>query len=161
MHTRVGWASRGLKTMNVLCLFRQNDIHETTFYPLPRLQREIVSLLWLSLAKFPPLWGTGAAIRTYFTNILTGQEYHKQKRGGHFLFEIRISVGSIHSQGTQLPTATWPAPKNKMNRTKATRPGREGTGWWSDNQAIFAVIKKSLEGWMRTGRLTYALIREH
>lgn len=25
----------------------------------------------------------------------------------------------------------------------------------------FSVIKKSLEGWMRTGRLTYALIREH
>lgn len=109
----------------------------------------------------PPPWGTGAAIRTYFTEILTGQEYHKQKRGNRFLLEIRISFCSIHSRGTQLPTAIWQTPE-KQNEPQE-RWGRvcvEGGGV-ATRRLYFSVIKKSLEGWMRTGRLTYALIREH
>lgn len=68
---------------------------------------------------FPHLWDTGAAIRIYFTKILTGQEYHKQKRGDRFLLEIRISFCSIHSQGTQLSKAIWQAPEKQNNPPKS------------------------------------------
>ena len=160
----LGWlsflSSRGWKTTKGLCLFGQNDFHEMTCHPLPlpRLGGGYFPVVRRAGPMLPPPWGAGAAIRTYFTKILTGQEYHKQKRGNRFLWEIRISFCSIHSQGTQLPKAIWQGPE-KQNEPQKRWWGEEGGG--ATTRLYFSVSKKSLEGWMRTGRLTYALIREH
>lgn len=55
--------------------------------------------------------------------------------------------------------------KTKWTSKKQWGCGRGGGGAEEGDVATttlyFSVIKKSLEGWMRTGRLTYALIREH
>lgn len=109
----------------------------------PRLQWKIFSVLCTEHDQYSPApWGTGAAIRTYFTEILTGQEYHKQKRGNRFLSEIRTSFCSIHSWGAQLPKAIWQAPE-KQNKAQKRWGGEWGRWWWwwergwcSDKQAI-------------------------
>lgn len=108
--------------------------------PPPRLQWKIFSFLCTEHDQHSPApWGTGAAIRTYFTEILTGQEYHKQKRGNRFLLEIRISFCSIHSRGTQLPKAIWQAPEKQnepQERWGLGGGGGGGRGWCGDKQAI-------------------------
>lgn len=151
--------------MKVLCLFRQNEHSWNDFLSTPQTSAEDIFLLCTEHDQyFPLLWGTRAAIRPYFTKIWTGQEYHKQKRGDRFLLEIRISFCLIHSQGTQLPKANWQAPEKQNEPQKSSTWGGGGgveEGGVVTTRLSFSVIKKSLEGWMRTGRLTYALIREH
>lgn len=51
----LGWAELpafwGIKNNEVLCLFRQTDIHKMTFDPLSRLQQTIFSFGALSMTK--------------------------------------------------------------------------------------------------------------